>query len=165
MKNKYFYAVALAAAFFLCLTGCGEGLSEKNDSETAIKESSENPKVSSETPSEATTAISTLTPLQTFLRITKLETDIITTDIEAIKQQKAVEKEKNNKKSTEPSDQWFSSHTLFSMNIRGEEQEDENENEYGDDDEEGVFHYGITTETTTTKASVVKPGIIISEGK
>lgn len=147
MKYRYFYTIVTAAAVLLCIPGCSEGASENTSSKTVLSESSEE---DSDSKQAVETTISTLTPLQTFIRITGFpeKTD------KSSEAESFFEKEENIEAITDYSDQWFSAHTIFTMKMR-EEENSSSENETW-------FRFSWSSETTATKASVEKPDIKIS---
>ncbi len=150
MKYRYFYAAVTVAAVLLCIPGCSEGASENTTPKTALSESSENDSDSNE-PSE-TTAVSTLTPLQTLIKIT----DFPENTVENLETEESFEENDDDEKITEASDRWFSAHSIFTMKMQGEK-------DFSDDDKnETIFRFSSDSETTSTKASAAQPSIKIS---
>ena len=117
MNNKYFYIIVTLVTVLLCLPGCNE----TNIAETETTKSSEiisNTDNNDEQLSSETT-VTTLTPLQTFERITALKKDVTENDeTEKITKtsNKKTDEERVSPKDTDITDGWFSAHTMFKIN-------------------------------------------------
>ncbi len=110
MKKRNFYLSILFTAL-ICLCGCNESSSDSQSSKRAIEDSVSN--TSEENAPAKTTSETTLTPLETFERIT---------EINVRKEQPTTEVPKQKKQSEttviETQSDWFSENKLFEMELR-----------------------------------------------
>ncbi|MGN0614071.1 MAG: hypothetical protein ACI4JB_09260 [Porcipelethomonas sp.] len=104
MKKRFFYGMISAVTVLLCIPGCTEGTVSEGESDKRAIDADE-----SSVEREAETTVTTLTPLETFERLTAFQYRFgeETTAAED-KQEKMQETESNES-------DWFSGHKLFEI--------------------------------------------------
>lgn len=108
MKKQFFYLCIIAAAI-CCLCGCTEASADSQSEKRALEDSGES---KSNTPEE--TEATTLTPLETFARITQFSKE---SPMQTDKQ----ENSSKNIVTTSTESDWFSENKLFDLEMHDEE--------------------------------------------